>query len=277
MKIRHVGSMMKVSFLTIAVIGAISIPMLGQAPAETKPSFEVASVKPSVSRDAYLDGTPGGRFIATAVPLRLLITQAYRVRDAQIIGGPSWMNTDPWDVEGKPKAEEVAAPPPTGVRDPMQPSHGSLMLQSLLEDRFQFKFHWETRELPVYELTVAKGGPKIKASAGVPSGRPRLRTGRGSFEAYEILMAHFIYSLATQLDRIVVDKTNLNGLYDINLKWTDARLRAGNPPTGAEPAPPQDQPSIFTAIQEQLGLKLESARAPIEVLVVDSVHKPTEN
>jgi uncharacterized protein (TIGR03435 family) len=130
-----------------------------------------------------MDSTPGGRFVATGIPARMLITNAYRLRNVQVIGGPSWLDTDRWDIEARPKAEDAAPAPTAGKADPSQPNRGDLMLQSLLEDRFQFKFHREKRELGVYELTVAKGGPKFKESTGVPSGRPRFRGGRGNLEA----------------------------------------------------------------------------------------------
>jgi uncharacterized protein (TIGR03435 family) len=249
----------------------VALPLFSQTPAAPKLSFDVASVKPSVSRDGYMDATPGGRFIATGIPLRMLITDAYRLRGVQVIGGPGWLDSDRWDIEGRPKAEDAAPAPPAKL-DPAQPSRENLMLQSLLEDRFQFKFHWEKRELGVYELTVAKGGPKFKESNGVPAGRPRFRSGRGNLEAYEISMATFVYFLG--LDRIVVEGTNLKGLYDLGLKWTPETRQAAQ---GTEPAALPDQPSIFTAIQEQLGLKLEATRSPIEVLVIDTIQKPSAN
>jgi uncharacterized protein (TIGR03435 family) len=268
---------MKLTIFAVSVAAAIAIPAFSQVSPETKPSFEVASVKPNVSGEGYMDGTPGGRFIATGVPLRMLIIEAYNVRGVQVIGGPNWMNSERWDVEGKPKAGDVAAPPPT-VRDPGVTSRESLMLQSLLEDRFQLKSHRETRELPVYELTVAKNGPKLKTSTGVPSGRPRMRMSRGTLEAYETSLAGVVRFLSNQVDRMLIDRTGLQGLYDINLKW-DPEARRPVAPDGAAPGvePTPNQPSIFTAVQEQLGLKLEAAKAPVEVLVIDSVQRPTEN
>ena len=266
---------MKIGFM-IAIV--IVIPVFSQVPARPKPSFEVASVKPSLSNEGYMDGTPGGRFIAKGIPLRMLIGDAYRVRDLQIIGGPGWLNADRWDIEARPNAEVVATTPPAANFDPTQPGRDNLMLQSLLEDRFQLKSHREKRDFPVYELAVAKGGSKIKVSMGVPPGRPRIRGGRGSFEAYEISVGTFVYFLSPKLDRIVVDGTNMKGRYDISLKWTPETSQAARvSPEGPGPPSPPDQPSIFTAIQEQLGLKLEATRSPVEVLVIDSVQKPMEN
>jgi len=253
----------------VTIILLAAFPLFSQSPATPRPAFDIASVKASLSNEGYMDATPGGRFVATGIPLRMLITDAYRLRNVQIIGGPSWLDSDRWDIEGRPKAEDAVPAPPPAKLDPAQPSRENLMLQSLLEDRFQFKFHWEKRELGVYELTVAKGGPKFKESNGVPPGRPRFRGGRGNLEAYEISIATFVYFL--RLDRIIIDGTNLKGLYDLSLKWTPETAQ------GTEPATLPEQPSIFTAIQEQLGLRLEATKSPVEVLVIDSVHKPSAN
>jgi uncharacterized protein (TIGR03435 family) len=200
--------------------------------------------------------------VATGVPLRMLITEAYSVRDFQIVGGPGWMNTDRWDVEGKPKTEVSAD------------SQTALMVQSLIEERFQLNFHRETRELPVYELTVAKGGTKMKLSAATQS---RGRMGRGGIEGSGWSLANFIKFLSQQFDRSLIDKTDLKGIYDIKLQWSPGLRGAGPVQPGAQPPARTDQPDIFTAIQEQLGLKLESSKGPVEVIVIDSVQRPTEN
>jgi uncharacterized protein (TIGR03435 family) len=261
---------MKLIIFLTTTIAAIAIPIFSQAPAETKPAFEVTSVKPSMATDSYVSGTPGGRYVAVGVSLRLVITDAFRIRGFQLIGGPAWLNEDRWDIEGRPKAEDAAqAPQPGALRDPSRPSTGNLMVQSLLEERFQLKTHRETKELPIYELTVAKGGLKVKASGGVPEGRPRMRMGRGTLEAYQTPLANLTFFLSQEVGRTIVDKTNDAGLYDMNMKWS--------PVLPTEGAPPADLPSIFTALQEQLGLKLESARGPIEIVVIDSVERPTAN
>jgi uncharacterized protein (TIGR03435 family) len=260
---------MKPTLFLAVSLTLVAIPMLSQAPSETKPAFEVASVKASDSLDnSYITGSPGGRYVAVGVPIRMVIRDAFRLRPFQIVGGPDWTNTDRWDIEAKPKEEDAQALP-AGPPDPTRPSRGNLMVQSLLEDRFQLKTHRETRELPVYELTVAKGGPKIKASAGVPEGRPRMRAGRGNLEAYQMPLSTFAFVISPDVDRLVLDKTGMPGLFDFKLTYS--------PTTPAEGAPPSDVPSIFTAIQEQLGLKLESAKGPVEVLVIDSMQKPTSN
>src|SRR2546425_3368714 len=175
-----------------------------QQPTGTKPSFEVATVKPSASTDNRIAilGQPGGRFVATNATLKMLIGTAWRVRDFQISGGPGWAGTDRWNIEAK--AEEGAIPPAAGPPDPTVIPPLMLMLQSLIEDRFQLKVHRETKELPVYELVVAKGGPKIKPSEdqslptpaqpqrGGPMPRGGMRMGRGDLEANGVAVVNFI-------------------------------------------------------------------------------------
>jgi uncharacterized protein (TIGR03435 family) len=182
----------------------------------------------------------------------------------------------------------------------------SLMLQSLLEDRFQLKIHRETKELPVYDLAVAKGGPKVKLSEdqspfrppergaapppppqrGGPMPRGSMRMGRGDLEATALPLTSLINALSQQLGRTIVDKTGLQGLYDIKLQWTPDALPSGPAGSGGpagirgpnEPPPPDPAgPTIFTAVQEQLGLRLESSKGPVEIIVIDNVERPAAN
>jgi uncharacterized protein (TIGR03435 family) len=150
--------------LSLAVITTAAIPLLSQTPPTQKPSFEVASIKPSDPGNTRfaIVGQPGGRLIVTGASLKGLIALAYAVRDFQISGGPNWITTDRWDIEAR--AEEGTVPPPSGPPDPNRPNPLALRLQVLLQDRFQLKLHRETREMPVFEMTVAKGGPKVKLS-----------------------------------------------------------------------------------------------------------------
>ena len=267
------------------------IALFFQQPAGTKPSFEVATIKPSTSGDNRIAilAQPGGRFVATNASLKMLMGTAWRVRDFQISGGPNWAGTDRWNIEAK--AEAGSIPPPTGPPDPTVIPPLMLMLQSLIEDRFQLKIHRETKELPVYELVVARGGPKIKPSEdqsppslgqppqrGGPMPRGNMRMGRGDLEANGVPVSNFILGLSQQLGRTIIDKTGLKGLYDFKLQWTPEFAQGPVVPGGPEPPPPPaDGPSIFTAIQEQLGLRLESTKGPVDVLVIDSVQKPSEN
>src|SRR5262249_17964047 len=139
-------------------IMVVAIPIFSQAPSGAKPSFEVATIKPNVTGDnrVAIMGQPGGRLVLTGTNLKMMMQFAYGVRDFQISGGPSWVTSDRWDIEAR--AEEGSIPPAAGFPDPNTPNPMAIRLQSLLEDRFQMKIHRETKELPVYELTAAKGG-----------------------------------------------------------------------------------------------------------------------
>jgi uncharacterized protein (TIGR03435 family) len=242
------------------------IPIFAQAPAD-RPAFEVASIKVdnSGSRNSGTSTRDGGLFIGTNVSVKQLITQSYRLQDFQVIGGPDWINTAAFDIQAR--AAEGAVPKETGPRDYSKPDTMALMVQSLLEERFQLKVRHETREMPVYILSVGKDGSKLKAPAG-QTGSMRANSSNGKMSvvgsgAPVTALATFI---GQQLRRAVVDKTNLTDLFDFELNWISSNA-------------PADEvgPSVFTALQEQLGLKLESSKAPVEVLVIESVEKPSEN
>jgi uncharacterized protein (TIGR03435 family) len=245
-----------------------------------RPEFAVTSVKPNNSNCCVSGGVGNGGGGGRDVTLTMLIATAYQIQQFQISGGPSWIHSDRFDVEGKaedPKADYAQL---------------RLMLQSLLEDRFKLKLHRETQKSSVYELVVGKGGPKIKLAADQESpdvngpsspGSPRpnrggFRFGPGSMIGNAATLSLFARFLSQRLDRMVIDKTSLAGRFDIDLLWTPS---VGENPFdfGGNPIPPADslRPSIFGAIQEQLGLKLEPARGPVEVLVIDHVEKPTAN
>jgi uncharacterized protein (TIGR03435 family) len=263
-----------------------------------RPAFEVASVKPNTSRAGLvMVGTlPGGRFNATNVPLRLLLRFAYEIQDFQLAGAPGWIDSDRFDIVAT--AGGVPNPP---IRQ---------MVRALLEDRFNLIAHTETREGPTYQLVLARGdgrtaaglrrsGPDclpIKLWPGAPPPPPPppgvpLNPGGGvrrcpsmpvpgRVSAREMTMAQWAVTLTQFVGRPVVDRTGLQGGFDFDIEWTPDNLQAGAP--GAPPAPgvsfvDPNGPSIFTALQEELGLKLEPARGPVEVLVVDRVERPTEN
>jgi uncharacterized protein (TIGR03435 family) len=249
--------------------------------AQTPQEFEVASIKPSAPMAmgrmrVGVEMMPGGRVSMTGVTARFLIQQAYGVRDFQIVGGPDWMKSDRYDITAKP--EEAASG--DQVKE---------MMKSLLKDRFKLEFHRETKELPTYALVVAKGGARLKKSemqdgGGDGPGRGgagrggMMRMGRGQINAQGIEMAGLVNQLSQQLGRSVIDKTELTGDYDIKLEWTpDAN--EGGAFRGAEvheEARPEG-PSLYTALQEQLGLKLESSKGMVEILTVDKAEKPTGN
>jgi uncharacterized protein (TIGR03435 family) len=264
-----------------------SVSAVAQSP-NSKPAFEVVSVKPNTTgRNAGIAQQPGGRFVATEITLKRLMQYAYR-GNQQFIGGPAWLDTDRWDIEAK--AAEGTVLPRAGLLDMAAPPDAlALMVQSLLENRFKLKSHTETRELPLYELVVAKGGARVKLSedptpaaslVGGGGGRggvlPRggIRIGNNDFEA----AAQSISILAAAMsalfsDRPVIDKTGLKGLYDIKLQWDrDAGLNA-NPAAASAVS----GPSLPAALEEQLGLRLQSAKGPLPVLVIDSVERPSDN
>jgi len=255
----------------LCLISLFAAIAAGQAPS-TAPAFEVASIKPAPPGGRGMSlNIGGGRFRTENVPLRMLITFAYDLRDHQLSGGPGWINDDRFDIVAKPDR-----PVANGLEGaPVMRQ----MVQALLADRFHLVTHKETKELPVYALVVAKGGARMKESAPESKG-PSFRMGRGQLDASKAKMSMFVNILANQLGRTVLDKTELTGDYDFKLEFTPD---AGQPmpgkdlPPGVELPPPPDGPSLFTALTEQLGLKLEPTKGPVEVLVIDGAQKPTEN
>lgn len=252
------------------------------------PNFEVVSIKPSDpnSRRSFSDQSPGeARWSGFTV--QLLIRQAYGKFEFQVLGGPAWIKSDRYDILAKPPADDAALPP-----DPRQATNEQrrtftqrrdAMLQEMLADRFRLKIHKESRELPVYVLTVAKGGPKFRtvSDAKLPPGRIRLSS--SSIVASRISLGLLVQTLSQMLGRTTLDRTGPKGVYDVELKWTPDQSTtngpfADAPAPGFEP-PPLDAtaPNIFTSLQEQLGLKLEASKGPAEVIVIDSVERPTEN
>jgi uncharacterized protein (TIGR03435 family) len=278
------------------ILIAAAAALLAQSAAVSK--FEVASIKPSSElRFMAIRPLPGGRLTATA-PVKLLIQNAYFLQDFQIVGGPSWIDSDRFEIDAKAEGN------PT--RDQL-----FRMLGPLLEDRFQLKTHRETRELPVYALAIAKNGPKLTApkegacSALDPSGPPPPPPRPGQplsppcghlgvlgeragvrIQGGQIAIPELIRILAMVMGRPVLDRTGLSGTYDISVVFFPDSLAAGlnhqvkaGDGSAAPPAtaPDNGPPSIVTALQEQLGLKLDSAKGPVEVLVIDHIERPTAN
>jgi uncharacterized protein (TIGR03435 family) len=274
--------------LAIAAYGAFA-----QSP--DSPRFAVASVKRGLewiadSVPMAVSPKPGGRLTTTNSPLMFLIQRAYGVQAYQIAGGPPWIKTDGYNIEAKPAANT-------------DQKQMWLMLQALLADRFKLKLHRETRELPVYDLTATKGGPRLPKPASGPCtevftgpppkpGEPRpappcgpgiQASGTGlSMRGLNLSTAKFADFLGTLIGRAVVDKTGFTGKFDLRLDFALDDAIAGlpfhrGPDDADQPADATGRPSIFTAIQEQLGLKLESSKGPVEVLVIDHAERPTEN
>jgi uncharacterized protein (TIGR03435 family) len=268
-----------------AVYSVFFTTVLAAQPSLTRLSYEVASIKPNnsptLANRIQRGPARGGRFIATNVSLKQLIAIAYggpnatQGADFSLLGAPSWIS-DRFDVDARP---------PDGLLP--TPEQTQEMLQSLLGERFALKVHHEIKNGPVYELRVAKGGLKMKqsedqtpnnglpanaaspAAAGATSALPRgnIMMAAGEIRATAIPISFLINPLITKVGRKVVDLTNLHGLFDIELKFA--------PDLDSQGA--EGLPSIFTAIQEQLGLTLVSATGPIDALVVDQVQRITPN
>lgn len=273
---------MRWGLLTVAILATIN-----SAAAQQK-TFEVASVKPhpaSQVTPSSMMAQPGGRFVASNIPLRLLIRTAYQIQDDQIVDAPGWVATDRFDITAK-------------AEDGSSPADLLPMLQTLLADRFSLAFHRETRELSIFELQPARAdgvlGPALKknecvpdlsAPASAPGGPPRCGTisnGLGRLTLIAQPMSVMAQFLSPVVNRVVIDHTGLAGNYDVDLRWTPDRLPPrppGTPPdqpirvNGADIDP--NGPAIFTAIREQLGLKLESARGPVQVIAIDHVEQPS--
>lgn len=258
------------------------------------PTFDVISVKPDSTNGGMMRTMfTGDGLSMTNLPVHQLLAQAYQLNQDRIFGEPSWSTTDRFDVEAK-----VAGPDAAALKQ-LPVAQRRSMVQQILTDRFKLVAHHETRDLPVYTLVVAKSGAKFKdvsdapptAANPCPRMGPRMSMGPGKLMVNDGTMEMFLQILSQQLGRTIVDKTGLTGSYDFTLQWTPDNAAAGPPssavgapgpaaPGGAMPSPPPPDASgasLFTAIQEQLGLKLEPTKAPIDVLVIDHIEKPSEN
>jgi uncharacterized protein (TIGR03435 family) len=239
--------------------------------ATDKPAvFEVATVKPSnPAAQGKLMTIKGRQVLTINTSLADLISFAYGLHVRQVIGGPSWMESDKYDITGQPEGQGM--PNQNQMRD---------MIRTLLEDRFKLTTHREKRELPAYALVLGPTGPKMTKNDSNPNGLPGLLfRGLGVLPATNATMADFagVMQLAV-LDRPVLDRTGLQGRWDFTLTWTPDETQFASfgvrIPASSDPNAP---PVLFTAVQEQLGLKFDSVRAPVEVLVIDRVEKPSEN
>ncbi len=255
------------------------------APTVTPPAFDVVSVKEHKGSDNNMRimNKPNG-YEATNLPLRDIVAQAYGVRQDLISGLPDWANSMRFDISAKVADEDVA------TLKKLTPRQRSGMLIPILADRFHLQAHQETRTLPTFDLVVDKDGPKLKVSTvqPLPPDAPlpqfdklpantkfagRITMGPGMFSGSAVPVRTLANQLAYAVNRTVTDKTGLTGKYDIDLKWTPEERLATVADNGSD-----DQPgSIFTAVREQLGLRLVSTRGPVETLVVDHVEKPSEN
>jgi uncharacterized protein (TIGR03435 family) len=260
---------------TTAII--VALLTAGAAAAQTEATepftFDVASIKPTPpdQRGGIVHQLPGGQvYEIVGAPLRMIMTVAYTVTDRQISGGPDWINTDRWNIQAKADRR--------GNSDEMHAA-----LARLLEDRFQLKIRHETRQLPVYLLTVDKKGVTMPEHDAAdlkhePIGGNPLQGLKGE----NVTMNYFSFFLSRIMDLNVVDQTNLTGHYDVNIHFVPEQLAGGRgdgraAPDGAPPPPPPEGPDIFTALRDQLGLRLEKGKGPVDHLVIEHAEKPSGN
>ena len=235
---------------------------LAEFPASAQ-QFEVVSIRPNTVDDISqrsVQGQPGGRMRFVGMPLSTFIMPAYDVWSFQIVGGPGWIFTDGWDVMAQ--AEGI---PGRLTREQLSPR-----LRAMLEDRFQLKTHRETKQLPGYSLAVDDHGPKMQPNT---DGKVSNGSNRDTLNAKKVPMKWFAAFLGQTLGGTVVDETGLTGEYDFILHWSaeSTQVSTADDPFGSK------YPSIFTAVREQLGLRLIERTMPTEVLVIDSVRRPSPN
>lgn len=263
----------------IAIAGIIGLCCdFALAQADFSPRFDVASIKRSApDSETFMKAHPGGRLDISRANLRTLIALAYRLQSFQVSGGPDWVRSEYFSINTK------AAESPSEDRF-------FLMMQALLAERYSLKLHFETKAQPVY-LLVGKNGRKpptglqittegscIKvddAAPPDPNGCGSLGMGLNHLEAREVSMARFTEALNRVLDRKVIDRTGRTEKFNVSLRWAPDEHQ--ELPSGDAIALPADTPSIFTALQEQLGLKLKPSKALVELLVIDHAERPSEN
>jgi uncharacterized protein (TIGR03435 family) len=260
--------------------GRAQIPAVSHSEAAANsPVFDVAAIRQNNSDHtarSHIYYSPGdGSFRAINVPMKMLLQFAFGLPETRIIGGPDWLSSIKFDVDAKADSSIDARMSTLSGDDARQEKQK--MVRALLADRFKLIDHMETRELPIYILAPAKGGSKLQPSKSngttVDSWNNKIDV-RGGDNTVALLAEE----LSKRLGRVVIDKTGIQGRYDILLNWTPDDGAAGPLNGGGGISAAADSgPSIFTAIQEQLGLKLESQKGPVEVLVIDSVDMPSAN
>jgi uncharacterized protein (TIGR03435 family) len=232
---------------------------------DADPGWDVVSVKardPNEPSNSQSTGMKGRQYTMVNRTVRAMLLFSYGLYKTQIVGGPSWIETERWDVQGVP---DVPGHP--------NMKQAQTLTRKLLEERFGLKVHKETKEMAVYAISVAKGGEKMARSVGDPNGGPdeneTSNNSQVTMRMTNMSLGEFAPDLAFFLDRPAVDQTGLTGRYDFQLQWTADESRA--PTDGSAP------PGLFTAIQQQIGLKLEPTKAPVDVLIVDHVERPSAN
>jgi uncharacterized protein (TIGR03435 family) len=272
------------AFLTFAAGGFPSAS--AQQSQATQPAYEVSVIKPHPSgNDGSSIGTRDNSFTAVNVSLRTLISNAFDIRPDLISGLPQWAEDAHYDLTAK------TLDPNLDALSKLTGKQRDAMLAAVLESRFELRVHEETKQLPVYDLAIAKGGSKLKptiwtdptivpkgADSGLPPGSIQIRTDSVNVQmtATAIPVFELAVNLALVLQRTVIDTTGLSGKYDLSLKWmsNDASMSAASTPTNSDEVA---APPIFKAIEEQLGLKLVAAKGPVRTVVVDHVERPSPN
>jgi uncharacterized protein (TIGR03435 family) len=258
---------MKVWALILFAFAGASGQIFGQ-------TFEVASIKPAEpgARGMGVSRPDGGRVNMKNVTLRLLITMAWDIRDHQLLGAPAWFDTEHFDILAKSETE---------IPQTMEGGKTLMaMVRAMVVERFGLAFHRENKEMPIYALVVGKNGPKLAACE--PGSQNSLMMSRGKIEGKNMKMVDLARILTNPLGRTVVDKTGLTGDYDFTVAWSPD-LNENMTPKGMPAEAPKEGasmpegPSIFTALQEQLGLRLESQKGPVEMFVVERAERPSAN
>lgn len=246
-----------------------------QDSAAALPSFAVATVKPAKADElgyAWRNTPDGISF--TGMPMQQILCAAFNLEDDRVIGLPAWIKDQRFDIEARVDPADLPK-----YKD-LNYHQRYAMIVSVLADRFSLKFHHETRVLAVFDLVVAKGGPKLTAAKPGPDGKVPdggWSMGNGRMDATATTIESLTAGLTQQVGHTIVDKTGLTGHYDFKLHWTpdDAPPVTGTDGTNA--GSDASAPALFTALQEQIGLKLESRKEPIDVIVVDHIDKPSPN
>lgn len=251
----------------VLLIGLTSSPLTAQTAfgslkpmaADAKPVFEVVTIKPSSPehQGKIIAGGNGRHVLMVSTNLNDLVAFAYGVDSKQIIGAPAWSDGSLYDIDGV--ADVDGFPNVKQMRE---------MFQSLLSDRFKLTFHREKRTLSVFAITVAKGGPKLTKSASAATDPTPFYSGNGTLKVTNNSLADIADVMKFFVERPVVDQTGIAGRFDFTLKWE---------PNETQNSDPNAPPGLFTAIEEQLGLKLEATKAPVDVIVIDHVERPSAN
>jgi len=271
---RSSSAALYLTLFLVAVPVAIQPPARAQTPAAASAqteqktfAYDVVSIKPNKSAEEASGwrSASDGSIVITNAPLGWLVRNAFGVIiDDQLSGLPGWVNSDRYDVQAKMDEDSAAAW--NKITGEAKKQQQQLLYQSLLADRCHLKVHRETRQLPVYDLVIAKGGLKLQDAKPIEGSRTT--AGNGLFNAQAITIEALAYSLSGDVGRVILDKTGLGDKkFDLDLKWTPDEQQ-GTADAG---------PSLFAAIEEQLGLKLVSSRGPVETVVVDHMEKPSEN